>query len=266
MDVDTFSRYLRSITPAPLNIIYRKTKKWYAPVSAKVADAPHEADVTREAIMQRCKELYFKIWHDDGVMHLFTIDCISPKYWSVCDVGCGTALDAPLIGYRNPHSHYTGIDANEIAIAIARETLPHCRLIAGDFMAINISQERYDFVMCLSVLEHTIDFEKMIRKLVSCARYEVVLGFYRGLTQNPEHSIQPVRMGDIWEPMYGNGLKNWDFSYLNTYSEIKLRNWLLNAFPDWEVTFNRLHNPILKEFPRPVMARLRHKTWSQSAR
>lgn len=250
-----------------IKAVYRNVKRWLMQRSgARKLDAVGPLSLTHQVkpeVLQLCRDFYFKIWHDCGVMHLFAVDCILPEYRSVLDVGCGTALDAPLIMFRNPHCYYTGIDANEVAIAVARENMPSHRLIAGDFQDVNIGPERYDIAICLSVLEHTIDFQNVISKIVICARYEVVLGFYRGLSQDDKHLIQPVSTRTFWEPKYGLGAKRWEFSYLNTYSEVKLKDWLNQTFSDWEITFIRLHNSILKEFPRPVMVRLRRKSRGQ---
>jgi len=255
---------MRVNTLIELKSVYRTAVKWIAQRSIGqrlgVLKSLRLARSSEAEVLGLCRDFYFKIWHDCGVMHLFAIDCISSEYRSALDVGCGTALNAPLITLKNPQCHYTGIDANEIAITVGRKHMPTCRLIAGDFMGMNIRPRRYDIVICLSVLEHTLDFEHMISKVMLCAKYEVVLGFYRGLSQTDQHLIQPVPTKSFWEPKYGNGVRRWEFSYLNTYSEIRLKNWLLDTFPDWEFTFTQLYNAVLKEFPNPMMVHLKRKT------
>jgi trans-aconitate methyltransferase len=201
-------------------------------------------------------------------MHAFIADCVSSDYKTALDVGCGTGLDAPLIMYKNPNCYYTGVDVNDVAIAIARENFRNCRFIEGDFLEMNIQPQRYDLVICNSVLEHKSSYEQMAKKLASCARRELVLGFYRGLSANSEHEIQKVDADwhnyELWHPKYGRSATRYKCSYLNTYSEAKVTAWLEANFPAWDITITHLFNPVLKEFPRATMVRMTRRVWNET--
>lgn len=256
-----WKQWIRTYAPVEIKTIYRNVRGKIAEYFAMRKIVPAASALLKDyqitpEVLKACRNLYIKIWYDGEVMHLFTVDRVLPKYTDVLNVGCGTALDAPLIMKRNPGCRYTGIDTNEIAIAIAKTNLPMCRLIAGNFFEMNMQPQCYDLVICNSVIEHKSNYENMIGKLVSCARYEVILGFYRGLSDKERHDIQPVRNETYWNPVLGYGNKQLEYSYLNTYSERAMKSWLEITFPDWNINITHLVNPILKEFPSPTMVRL----------
>src|SRR5581483_1193335 len=120
----------------------------------------------------------------------------------------------------------------------------------------NVAVASYDTVICNSVLEHKPHYGPILEKLASCARSQVIVGFYRGLTDKSEDRIVPVETKSFWEPKYGYGTRDWKHSYLNTYSAAGLMEWCAHALPDWHVQITHLTNLALREFPRPAMVRL----------
>ncbi len=207
----------------------------------------------RPSTEQLCADFYREIWHHDGVMHLYVATAIDQACTSVLDVGCGTGLDYPLIHSRAPRARYMGVDLNEIALWIAQRSLPDCSFMVGDIMELDLPAAGFDVVFSNSVVEHKADYEDFMRRLFSLSRKEVVIGFYRGLSEAGNHEIQRVEYQPLWEPKYGYGTRDWRYSYLNTYSENLVREWASTNVPEWDIEITHLVNPMLPEHPRPAM-------------
>lgn len=79
-----------------------------------------------------------------------------PRAASLLELGCGTGTI--LAGLRS-FERLTGIDRSPEMLAIAREKVPHARLIEGDIAAFELG-ERFDVVICVfDTLNHLPRFE-----------------------------------------------------------------------------------------------------------
>ena len=76
--------------------------------------------------------------------------------FSLLDVGCGNGILMQFLSKKLPNLHCTGIDGHAIALKLARERVPHARLILQNFLRISKwnQREKYDAVTLLDVIEH----------------------------------------------------------------------------------------------------------------
>lgn len=91
-----------------------------------------------------------------------------------CEVGCGSGMVARELCDRGLGG--VGIDFSEAAIAIARDTLAshleagHFELRAGDFLAMDDLEGRFDLALAIMVMEHVEDDVEFARRLAGLVR------------------------------------------------------------------------------------------------
>ena len=83
------------------------------------------------------------------------------------DVGCGDGVITRRLRERFPHASITGVDADEVRLARARELCPGAAFEPGDVTALRFGAASFDVVVCHHVIEHVADDEAVLRE---CAR------------------------------------------------------------------------------------------------
>jgi 2-polyprenyl-3-methyl-5-hydroxy-6-metoxy-1,4-benzoquinol methylase len=106
---------------------------------------------------------------------------------SILDVGCGEGYVFEALIQAGVTAELFGIDLSEQAIADAKARLgDRATLRVEDAHALSQSNERFDLVMMLEVLEHIEAPERMLETLEQLSRKHVLLSvpwepFFRGL-------------------------------------------------------------------------------------
>jgi len=84
------------------------------------------------------------------------------------DIGCGPGLllsAAARAGYR-----VSGVDLSAQAVALARRLNPEARVAVAQAAALPFSDEVFDVVTCVGVLEHVPDRPRALREMIRVAR------------------------------------------------------------------------------------------------
>ena len=78
------------------------------------------------------------------------------------EVGCGTGWLCPLL---TPFGRVTGTDLSDEVLARARERMPDVTFVAGDFMALDFGEARFDAIVTFEVLSHVTDQPAFLSRL-----------------------------------------------------------------------------------------------------
>ena len=84
----------------------------------------------------------------------------------ILDVGCGTGHLLLSIRDNYSPSSLTGFDMVPPALEIARETVPNADIHYGDLLEYD-GQRSFDVVFCTEVLEHIVEADQALMKLVN---------------------------------------------------------------------------------------------------
>src|SRR5262249_4276378 len=90
---------------------------------------------------------------------------LPPKADRVLDVGCGTGATSRWLRERYPEAYMIGLEGNS-------SVLPELRQNVDDAQIVDLNKDLADvggadLVLCLDVLEHLFDPDKVLRRLVS---------------------------------------------------------------------------------------------------
>jgi 2-polyprenyl-3-methyl-5-hydroxy-6-metoxy-1,4-benzoquinol methylase len=83
----------------------------------------------------------------------------------ILDAGCGEGFVVSYLLQKNDRLAITGIDCSLEAVEMARQMVPGVLLEVGDLREMPCSDDSFDLVMCLEVLEHLPDPNKGLREL-----------------------------------------------------------------------------------------------------
>jgi 2-polyprenyl-3-methyl-5-hydroxy-6-metoxy-1,4-benzoquinol methylase len=83
----------------------------------------------------------------------------------ILDAGCGEGFVVSYLLQGNDRLAITGIDCSPQAIEMARQMVPGVLFNVGDLREMPYSDDSFDLVMCLEVLEHLPDPHKGLREL-----------------------------------------------------------------------------------------------------
>lgn len=93
---------------------------------------------------------------------------INKKKITILDAGCGEGFITNLIAKTFPHVKVDGIDISKDALKFAsQKETKNCRYLNLDIK--NLTNEKYDIVICTEVLEHLSDFSSVLKKLENVA-------------------------------------------------------------------------------------------------
>jgi ubiquinone/menaquinone biosynthesis C-methylase UbiE len=169
-----------------------------------------------------------------------------PGIETVLEVACGTGLNVPR--FRNAGLKYFGLDISETAVALAAMKYPenqYFNIAVGDCSVYR--DGAFDAVYNSAMLEHIGYFEDAIKEMVRLAKYQTVILFFEGLSDEPEHKIDFKR----WDERELSGQKTNIFGrklllqnhrvhseqgwYWNRYSKSKMEHFLKQS--GWSYKF-----------------------------
>ena len=90
----------------------------------------------------------------------------------VLDIGCGEGFVVRYLISKNKNLKIEGIDISEDAIVLARKLCPEAFFLRGDITSLNYSDQSFDLVLGIEILEHLSNPEMAIseaRRL--CRKY-----------------------------------------------------------------------------------------------
>lgn len=108
--------------------------------------------------------------HEEELLAMIRKD--SPEFnGRVLDIGCASGNFIQALGTVYPYAHYTGIDASEELIQIAREKLvnPNVTLLVEDAVSYQPSAH-FDIIIASGILSVFEDFEPVLDKWLSWLR------------------------------------------------------------------------------------------------
>jgi 2-polyprenyl-3-methyl-5-hydroxy-6-metoxy-1,4-benzoquinol methylase len=85
----------------------------------------------------------------------------------ILEVGCGAGWMCPSL---KPFGRVTGTDISDAVLQKLSATIPDVAFVAGEFMALDFEDRRFDVVVTLEVLSHMPDHPAFIAKLASLLR------------------------------------------------------------------------------------------------
>ncbi|MDH4138804.1 MAG: class I SAM-dependent methyltransferase [Anaerolineae bacterium] len=83
----------------------------------------------------------------------------------ILDAGCGEGFVVSYLLQENHRLAITGLDCSLEALEMARQMVPGVLFDVGDLREMPYSDDNFDLVMCLEVLEHLPDPHKGLREL-----------------------------------------------------------------------------------------------------
>lgn len=126
-------------------------------VSAYVPLQANTAHNMESHLYSEMAELETKHWWFLGrrAIILDTLQRFSKRKGALLDVGLGTGLNASF--FSNIGFAVEGVETSPEAIAIAKEKVPHLRIVQASFPSPAIPSSRYEVITMLDVLEHFED-------------------------------------------------------------------------------------------------------------
>lgn len=95
---------------------------------------------------------------------------IGPDDGSLLDVGCGSGFLVRDLKAHHPHLEVSGLDIVE-----PPEALPEgARFIEADIGRLKLEPRSYDVITCCHVLEHLLDYRRVMDEIVAAARKKVI--------------------------------------------------------------------------------------------
>jgi 2-polyprenyl-6-hydroxyphenyl methylase/3-demethylubiquinone-9 3-methyltransferase len=154
--------------------------------------------------VQKFAELAEKWWDESGefkplhIINPIRADYIASKVdlleKNVLDVGCGGGILAEAL--HDSGAKVTGIDAAGPGIKIAQmhakeknKSITYFELTAEELL--NTSEEKFDIVTCLEVLEHVPDPELLVKTCIDLLKPEGLL-FLSTINKNPRSWITAI--------------------------------------------------------------------------
>ena len=129
-------------------------------------------------VTRRVREFYEQFrfpgqrpWDRDGLILMRRIQNFvtgSTALIRILDAGCGTGNTAISLSRNFPTVHVLGLDISEPSLSIARESSRGMRnldLKVWDLMDRMRDVEPFDLVLCLGVLHHTVDMNRVLTNL-----------------------------------------------------------------------------------------------------
>jgi len=90
--------------------------------------------------------------------------------WRILDAGCGTGNTSISLAKHFRKAQYLGIDISDISISIARDTakmekIPNLIFRQWDLLKSLENEASFDIILCLGVLHHTADMQRVLNNL-----------------------------------------------------------------------------------------------------
>jgi ubiquinone/menaquinone biosynthesis C-methylase UbiE len=141
-------------------------------------------------------EAYFTMNDQHRRVHEHFIRSLSAFQDStVLEIACGTGWNIPR--FQEAGLKYFGLDISDTAIALAALKYPeqqYFNIAVGDCSVFR--DEAFDVVYNSAMLEHIGYMEEAILEMVRLAKHQVIILFFEGLSDLPEHTIDFHRWDD----------------------------------------------------------------------
>jgi ubiquinone/menaquinone biosynthesis C-methylase UbiE len=163
---------------------------------------------------------------------------------TVLDVGCGAGhYLRSLRAHLDPQINYTGADATEYYIHLARKAYPDVTFFQEDIHNLSFKDAAYDMVLCNNVILHlpappskaiselmrVAKKYAVIRTLMSESTYIIKRPYTKDELVNSENISEADLIDEAGEPV--------QFGYFNMYNKTYIEALVKKADPDAEVTF-----------------------------
>ena len=112
----------------------------------------------------------------------------------VLDAGCGEAFDLATLRRELPQATLHGVDADATVLNYARTQGTGAHLVQADVTHLPFSDQRFDLVLCLEVLEHLPHPEEALRELARVSRGLLLLS----VPHQPYFSLANFLRGKNW--------------------------------------------------------------------
>ncbi|MBN1792847.1 class I SAM-dependent methyltransferase [Candidatus Woesearchaeota archaeon] len=100
---------------------------------------------------------------------------------TVLDVACGPTTEKTGYDRYDLPVSYTGIDASESMLRVARQRHPESRLVRAKAQEIPFADNAFDAVLLKHILEHLPRYEEAIEESVRVAKNMVIINFFHRL-------------------------------------------------------------------------------------
>ena len=84
----------------------------------------------------------------------------------ILDAGCGEGHLIKKMYLNNKFNDYYGVDITEIAIQKAKKRCPYANIKKMDISKLSYNENFFDVIVCSDVIEHIIDYQSAINKLI----------------------------------------------------------------------------------------------------
>lgn len=195
---------------------------------------------------------YGEVFYERAVGNLDEMECskslcsiVSPIYnnsMKILDVGCGAGhYLRSLITRIDPNVDYTGVDATEQYIYLAKKAFPNHHFYNGDIFSLNFNENAFDIVMCNNLLLHLPPPPiHAIKELIRVASRYVII---RTIIGERNYIIKELVRSDgnddllMEETISDAELISNDgeikrYNYYNMYTEVYLKDVIKKYFPD----------------------------------
>lgn len=108
---------------------------------------------------------------------------------TLLDVPCGPAVEYEGIAAAGVPVQYTGMDASDKMLEVARSRFPEADFRKGDVTALPLEEGSVDVVLCRHILEHLPDFRPAVSEAVRVARKRVFLVLFRAPTHSERREL-----------------------------------------------------------------------------
>jgi ubiquinone/menaquinone biosynthesis C-methylase UbiE len=151
---------------------------------------------------------------------------------TIADIACGGGGSTYHLAQVYPGAAFTLVDANEDAIAMARDATQGiaARCVVGDIYALDLPADSFDLVICWQTLSWIDEPARALAELVRICR----LGgrIYASSLYNLHHDVDVYsKVEDHTRPSSAQGMR---YSY-NTYSLASVRRWIGGAVSELDI-------------------------------
>ena len=138
--------------------VFKKLKMMYQPENLKGEIRPYTSKniLIRFIIKRFCNKLYSFIGHLD--------------IKDVLDVGCGEGNTIEFLRKKNPELKFEGVDIMESSLENARKINPGIHFRNLDIFNSHYRENSFDMVLCMEVLEHLEEPEKLVERIKSISK------------------------------------------------------------------------------------------------
>ncbi len=148
-------------------------------------------------VIERMDLLYHKSMDDENTGRPFIINLLNNKINEgdkMLDAGCGPAIFYERLSKLKKFD-YTGIDNSKKVVDYCKKKFKKANFDVSDLYNLNFKDNYFDIVLCVDVLEHVANYEKIIKELLRVSKKYVIIhthitpGKMKVIKPNPFYSI-----------------------------------------------------------------------------